>query len=446
MISIAVLFIVSVTVASVLVYWHAVREVETEMRAAMSLGRRMVLNDINEEMARAGSDLQSMISDFEEDRHLRVSLVDDHGVTLTSSRPFAGRDAAPDWFYRLLASKPETMRVELPPSLKQHGAILLQTSSRNKIDDAWDDTTLVLKVLAIFCALVLGLVYWAVELALRPLQHMSAAFTRIGSRDYAARLAERGPRELADLCRGFNRMAGRLAEVEVQNRRLAEQLATVQEEERADLARDLHDEIGPLLFAMGVDLAATLQHDSVRSSHEVSARLDGIRAAVGEVQRHVKAILRRLRPPALVDLGLVHAVDNLVAFWQARYPQVRFDIDLQSDGLDVRMEAPIYRVIQESVSNAVRHGRPTRIGISVKMRDASALEVRISDDGDGLQRTGQAAGLGLLGMQERVQLLGGTLRIGTGSGGRGVTVLARMPVHVVADAPAGGMPHPVLAT
>jgi two-component system sensor histidine kinase UhpB len=321
------------------------------------------------------------------------------------------------------------VREDLPVSSNAYSAIVLEADPHNEIGEAWSDVVRSLAVLATFCSLVLLLVYWTIGRALRPLPDLFAAFSRIGDGDYAAQIIERGPLELARICGGFNQMAKRLNEMEVRNRHLAEQLAIVQDEERSDLARDLHDEIGPLLFAVSVDLASIRQQNKSPSNPTIVPRLDAIRDAVGQMQRHVKSILGRLRPPTLLDLGPAHAVDNLIVFWKARYPAVVFDVDMPPDSFGPAIDEQIYRIIQESLNNALRHGRAQHIAIAVRLDADRVIAVNVSDDGVGFQ-VASSAGFGLLGMQERVQSLGGTLSAGNRHDRSGVIVSARLPYSV----------------
>jgi two-component system, NarL family, sensor histidine kinase UhpB len=425
---IALVLIASLMLGSVAVYWHAVRKVDTEMRAALTVGKHTVHNVVDEDGSTDPQRrLRTLVADFDDDRHLRASWVDRDGAVVAASHPAVASDRAPEWFYRGLVGSPGRARVDLPAPLTRYGAVLLETDSHNEIDEVWSDTLLSLAILAAFCGCVLGVVFFTLEYALRPLGEMSAAFVRIGSGDYSARVAESGPQELKRLCGGFNQMAGRLADIDLENRRLEDQLAAVQEEERAELARDLHDEVGPLLFAVSADIAVIQSHEAVRSCAETVGRLEAVREAVGLMQRHVRAILGRLRPPILLDLGLVPAIDAMVAFWRKRYPAVRFDVRIPSEGFGARLDQPIYRMVQEGVSNALRHSRPTRIEIAAGRQNDGTMTVEVSDDGGGMPDPARALGFGLTGMRERVRSLGGTLTVGNRSSGQGVILLAQFP-------------------
>jgi two-component system sensor histidine kinase UhpB len=419
--------IISLAVGSVLAYSYARGKVRTEMRAAIAVGGRMARNAIDDVGLAADLDrqLRRLVADFDGDRHLRASWIDDSGAVVASSKPGRASDPAPEWLNRLLSGRASVVRLALPPGVGDRGSIQIEADPRNEIAEAWDELGLTLTILGIFCALVLGLTSIALGYALRPLKQLSAAFARVGQGDYGQRVAKRGPVELARLCQGFNQMLDRLSSIEAQNRRLQEQLAAVQEEERADLARDLHDEIGPLLFAVSVDATMIKRLADKSEQGDIAARSDAVREATEQMQRHIRAMLGRLRPGVLLDVGLRQAVDNLVTFWRAREPGIAFTVKLPADPIGRSIEETAYRVIREGLSNAIRHGRPNRVEIDVTQEDGDIV-VRVRDDGRGLEANCHRPGHGLAGMDERIRALGGTLAVRDGTRG-GVTVTARLP-------------------
>ena len=408
-------------------YWHAVRKIETEMEAAIAVGGRIAHNAVDdaEEAVDPPRRLELLVADFHGDRHLQASLLVG-GKVIQASHLAVPQNPAPDWFFRLFASPPKVLHVELPPVFDGHGTVTLVTDARNEVGEVWGDVGLTLAVLTIFCTLVLAFFYWTLGSVIRPLEYLTRSFASVGNGDYRQRVAEKGPLELLRLCQGFNRMVQRLAGAESQNQRLQKQLMTVQDEERADLARDLHDEVGPLLFAVDVDAVAIETHmDEERYGH-VTERVAIIREAVAQMQKHVRGILGRLRPAVLLDVGLAHAIDNLVAFWRAHNRSLNFSVSVPEQGFGELLDAAVYRIVQESVSNAVRHGTPRTIDIDVATT-GDEIVVNVKDDGGGLKPNGKEGCFGILGMRERVQSLGGTLDVADRSDCRGVMVSAHLP-------------------
>ena len=228
-------------------------------------------------------------------------------------------------------------------------------------------------------------------------------------------------------------MAERLDAAHARNQRLNDQLLTLQEEERTELARDLHDEVGPFLFAVNLDAAAIEQAAAAGRIAEVPERTRAIREAVGHMQRHVRAMLHRLRPANPVEAGLTPALGALITFWRARQPQIDFTLRVLMDesGLSDPVMAAIYRLVQEGLNNAVRHGSAHRIEVVIEAGEVGEVNVRVVDDGTGLvASSGKSGGLGFTGMRERVEGLGGTLQVGAGHDGAGLVVAASLPCAV----------------
>lgn len=425
----ALVLLASLICGGVLIYWHAVSKVAEEMTAALNVGERTLRNGVAdmERLTSPPQDLATLVKSLDGDRHLRATLIAPHGAVLARSTPLRSSEPAPEWFYRLLAHNPTASRITVPMSSGRLGTLLLETDSRNEIAEAWSDAILTFAILALFCGSSVLLVYWIVGRALKPLGTVVSALQRVGQGDYTPQPLAAGPRELTQVSNGFNQMVTRLAQMSQRKDQLEEQLVEVQEEERAELARDLHDEIGPLLFAVNVDVAALQEHEAIRADPGLRARVTATGDAVLRMQQHVRSILGRLRTPTVADLGLRHSVERLIAFWSSRYPAVSFHMDILEEGLGTELGSRIYRIVQESISNSLRHGHPTRIELTVRWDSSSSLLVEIRDDGVGLQTDGSQGGLGLMGMRERVTSLGGDLAVSAGPDGRGVTVRAWLP-------------------
>jgi len=437
LVSVFATLLLSLIAGGAFTYWHAVAKIETEMNAAIAVGSRIARNAVDdwEEATDPARRLALLVADFEGDRHLRATLTGPGGHEVLSSQVARAETPAPAWLVSLLAAPPKKVAVDLPEIFDRFGTVALQTDPRNEVAEVWSDVWLTLSVLTIFCTLVLAFIYWTLSITMRPLHSLTAAFVRVGDGDYQERLGERGPLELVQLSQSFNHMVERLARAEAQNKRLQQQLTSVQDEERADLARDLHDEIGPLLFAADVDAVAIDQLAKSGEYDDIPQRVGIIREAIGRMQRHVRDILGRLRSANLLDVGLAHAIDNLVAFWRSHRPKLVFHVDVPEDSFGELLDGTIYRVVQESISNAVRHGSPTVIGIKVGSNDDGTIDIEVTDDGCGLKTTG-VRGLGIVGMRERVTTLGGTLDVADRRDGSGVVVSARLPARgVIAGAP-----------
>lgn len=431
-VSIGLVLLVSLAGGSILVGWHAANSVRTELRAALDVGAKTIRNGIGESGRaddRAGA-LAHLVATFNGNRHVRATLLDAGDRPIASSTLFVPAQPVPAWFRDLIGDDSGTVRIAVSPA-GDGAAIVLRTDPINEIGEVWGESRDAVLVLAGFAALSALLTSIVVGRALRPLESLANAFGQVGDGDYHGKVPEHGPPELTRLASGFNAMTRRLATVAAQNRRLNERLLTSQAEERADLARDLHDEIGPLLFAVDMT-AATIERlaDSGRGT-DIPAHVRSIHDAVGRMQRHVRMLLGRLRP-VHAD-GLAVTIDRLAEFWRARCPKIAFDIavSVEEDRLGDDLRETIYRVVQEAMSNAIRHGKPTRVEIAVAADDDGGIRIDVMDDGIGMAMDGAAGRdpnqLGLIGMRERVMAMAGSLSIQPGRDGTGLVLAARLP-------------------
>ena len=343
----------------------------------------------------------------------------------------------PAWFIALLAPAIAPVRFEVGAG----DTITVETDPRSEVGEVWTQFRDALVAVGLSCGLSIVLVSLVVGRALRPLNRLSAALAAVGAGEYAVRVERAGPPEVVRLAQGFNAMVERLDAAQARNLRLNEQLLTLQEEERTDLARDLHDEIGPFLFAVNLD-AASIERAAISARLPgVSERAHAIREAVEHMQSHVRAMLHRLRPASPVEAGLTPALDKLIAFWRARQPK----IDFHSISRSMRPASTI-RPWRRSIASCRKGSIMLSVTVpragsrSLCAPETSEVIVRVADNGTGLAASNMPSGLGLTGMRERVEALGGTLTVGVDRDGKGLVVTARLPCAVAKgprEAPAG---------
>jgi glucose-6-phosphate-specific signal transduction histidine kinase len=224
-------------------------------------------------------------------------------------------------------------------------------------------------------------------------------------------------------------LAGALSE----NRRLAQQYVLVQESERRALARDLHDELGQYLNAIKIDAIAL--RERLKADPVARATAAQMLGNIDLVQGTVIGLIRQLRPAGLDEFGLAGALEQCVAEWRRRLPHTEVDLSLDADlgDLDEIHRLTVYRLVQEALTNVARHSQASRVEITVGRQASSpptvrSIVARIADNGRGLKSGDPPAGLGLIGMRERVEALGGTLELSCPPQA-GFVVLARIPAE-----------------
>ena len=220
------------------------------------------------------------------------------------------------------------------------------------------------------------------------------------------------------------------------HKRLAQQHVEFQESERKALARELHDELGQYLNAIKTD-AVSIQTKGSTDPAALKRASAAIVSHCDHLQDVVRSLIGQLRPVGLDVLGLRAALEHFLERAQQRTPERRMAVRLRGDldDLDENTSLTIYRVVQEGLTNVSRHSGAQQVEIEVERGSCTRLDedsdlvlVRVSDNGRGTDPETNTPGLGLVGMRERVEMLGGELRVIT-SPGMGFSVLARVPLR-----------------
>jgi signal transduction histidine kinase len=214
--------------------------------------------------------------------------------------------------------------------------------------------------------------------------------------------------------------------------RLSRRLLDVQETERRAIARELHDEIGQALTAIKIDLQSVQSSVTGPAVDQLAESIE----VVDQALQQVRDLSLDLRPSLLDDLGLPAALRWYVDRQAQRAGlEAHLNVDTVRERLDPNSETVCFRVVQEAVTNAIRHAHAQRIYVELAQREAQLL-LTIQDDGRGFEVTSARAramagtSLGLLGMEERVWLSGGEIEIESAPG-KGATVRARLPFRPV---------------
>jgi len=215
-------------------------------------------------------------------------------------------------------------------------------------------------------------------------------------------------------------------------RKLTERLQEFREEERTEIAREIHDEFAQLLTGMAIDLSWVKKRLSMNSDlepcAEIISRLDNVSELVDESFESVKKICSKLRPKILDDMGLEAAIR-----WQIDTVTSQSDIDFEfSSNIhapvpDSAVATSLFRIFQECITNVMRHSRATWVRVNLRKRKEHIV-LRVRDNGIGITNTSACGteSLGLVGIRERAQSLSGEVRI-KGAPGRGTVVLVRIP-------------------
>ena len=216
-----------------------------------------------------------------------------------------------------------------------------------------------------------------------------------------------------------------------ENRQLTQLIQRHIEDERRSLARELHDELGQYVTAVKT-FAVGITNKTREAMPDVAANAQTIVAAANHIYDGMHNIIRQLRPGSLDNLGLSETLRDAVSSWQNQHPEVKFKLNLSAnlDALGETLNINLYRLVQESVTNALRHAQASKIDISLKQDRKGTLVLKIQDNGVGMNicNVDQTKHFGLLGMRERAQALHGSFNVDAEIG-KGSTITITIPTR-----------------
>lgn len=349
----------------------------------------------------------------------------------------------PVWFVRLThPQQPIRHEIRIP---SDPGQIIIEADPADEIREVWEDVRQLLVLGAAVFFLVGAMLHFTLWYGLRPLDDLRVAFGRLEQGNFGVRLNEKEVMEIARINQKFNQLAKVLEQSKADNRLLTTKLINMQEEERCQIARELHDEMAPLLFNVQVHTSSVTQVLG-DTQKEISVRLQSINDTASKLQERVRLMLRQLRPIELDGLSLEDALKDLIDSWRSKGLSIECTLEGfdQVDALGESVKLTIYRIVQECLTNVARHANAQNVtayaGLLTKDQGSPGkakekithepiIHVCVEDDGQGI-REGTPLGLGLVGMRERVEALGGWLELSNihSKDNRGLRVEATIPL------------------
>jgi two-component system sensor histidine kinase UhpB len=421
---------------------EAAPRVKAEDQSVIRLAREFIetlvvgLNETPDPDAR----LDRIVQDLNRLRHVSIARQDDASAARSPTTDHASDDreaySPPAWFVALV--RPEKTAVNVPISIHgKSGSLVITSHPNDEMTEIWDGIVTQLQVGSAIAVALFLITMMVVSRALAPIQTLSQAMVKIESGSYDTRVKPDGPPELAAICTRLNHLAGALGDAVEDKRRLAERVVSLQDVERKEIARELHDEFGPYLFALRAHASALMRIADARVPDTDVLRKHGgaILEQVNALQQFNRRVLEKLRPVGLTELGLREALGALLRLWGQSHPGVVIETAISPSLGETGETADltIYRTVQEALTNVFRHAGATSVNVTIEPTEPlsgtkrgghGCALVRVCDNGSGLSPD-HRLGLGLTGMRERILALGGTLTVG--SSASGVTVEAVVP-------------------
>ena len=312
----------------------------------------------------------------------------------------------PHWFVDLLGLPEIGASFPVRIDGKQVGEILFAPDLAADIYEKWIGFLALVSSAVALMLLTGSIAYFTSGTVIDALRGLSEGLTRMRKGDYEHLIAASGPPEIRKGSEQANELARTLDRLSQDNRSLLRKIVSLQDDERRDIARDLHDELGPLLF--GIRANAVALQDGAPQDRKLGASVEAVLESVEALQLANRRILDRLRPLHIRELGLEKSVQTLLQYARSQAPalKVALRIDPRLGEVDGLLSQTVYRVIQEGVTNILRHANAGAMNVEARM-EGPHVAVEISDDGAGFSPE-QPFGRGLTGMHERVRALSGT--------------------------------------
>jgi len=407
--------------------WQARKSVSNEVDSSINLALQLIKIGIGANKTNQ-TDWMFRLSHLEQTRHLSIQLKTPVGEVVNISRP-SSRDelnkAPPDWFVNLVLE--DYPKVEYPIETSNNSVLILiiQANPMDEISEVWQESIAFFSSLIVLVFLTFLSVQFVFNKTIKSIHSIIEHLKGIETGDYQKKLANFSTREYDDIAKAINHMTDVLDKSEKQNRALTQHSLEIQEEERQRLSQELHDEFGQSLTAIKV-MAVTAAHKKSDTSK--------ITASMIEICDHlmmvVRSMMKQLHPLILTELGLKATLEDLLHHWEVRNVPTVFILhyDDAVDQIEQTIVIQIFRVIQESLTNIIRHAQASQVNINLQISsNPDRLVLSVTDNGLGCKLEQLTSGFGLLGMEERVKLLGGDFKIQS-QVNKGLKIKAQIPL------------------
>lgn len=401
-------------VGGAITLWQAKRAVQNEMQSSIHLAEQLITFNLSHSNLR--TEWLSQLNALKETRHLHIQLKDSTGKVLNmlSIPPAQILGTPPRWFVNLVASSPIKIERTLITNDGQALIVLIEANPLNEISEVWAESLAFFGLFFLFIALIFWVIHVVFNRVIKAIAVIVQGLERVELGDYQTRLPSFSSDEMNQIARATNQLIEKLNASQHENRALTQHNLAIQEDERQHLAQELHDELGQSLTAIKV-MAVTIAR--VENSQNVIIKQST--AATIQICDHlmsvVRSMMQQLHPLILTELGLKAALDDLISHWQTRHSRIfiTFHCDNDLEKLPETISIHIFRMVQECLTNIIRHANATKVLIDLMLDENDFLTLKISDNGQGCEMQTIKKGFGLLSMRERIRSLAGKFLIET---------------------------------
>jgi two-component system, NarL family, sensor histidine kinase UhpB len=409
--------------------WQARQSVEREVQASIQLALQLITLGVADAPVFRQLDDLSHLRALKQTRHLSIQLQKTDGQLIQftgDTQPNYPEDMPPAWFVHLVQEDYPKVEHQLKTQHDESLTLIIQAQPLDEIREVWQETVeffATILLLALLTFLAVNLVF---NKSLQSISVIVDALRGIESGQYQHKLPTFAVAEFDSIAKAVNHMTVELEKTRLENRDLTQHSLAIQEDERQRLSQELHDEFGQSLTAIKC-MAVTAVHQN--------AEVGKISTAITEICDHlmlvVRSMMQQLHPLVLTELGLKATLEDMVNHWAERNPELHLIINCgdELDYMDKAISIQVFRVIQECLTNVMRHAQARQVQIDLCMEDGPPvlLQLRIEDDGQGCDLSKISRGFGLLGIKERIKSLNGEISFRS-QPGCGMAIFAWVPV------------------
>lgn len=410
--------------------WQARNAVSDEVDSSINMAVQLVKLGFAKAPSAAmkESDWLYRLGALKATRHLKIQLKQPSGQLLDitqKNQQIGPQESPPRWFINLVVSEYPEAEYQITTFDGKDLSLIIQANPLDEITEVWQESIAFFVSICLLALLTFLAVHLVFNKTLKSISTIVDNLKLIETGQYRQKLPAFSTLEYDSIAKAINHMTDVLDATQQENRALTQHSLQIQEEERQRLSQELHDELGQSLTAIKV-MAVTAAHEKA-DIQKITATISGI---CDHLMSIVRSMMHQLHPLILTELGLKATLEDMVHHWSERNPRMVLNIECadMADRLDPKISIQIFRVIQECLTNILRHAEARHVDIALAAVDNAPglLRLRVSDDGVGCNMNRACSGFGLRGMQERIKSLGGELSIQS-QPGQGMTLTAEIP-------------------
>ena len=347
-------------------------------------------------------------------RHLRIQFFDTQDNLIDSSQPNLDKqNRAPKFIEMIMTSLLTTMPPKIIPidsRGKSLGYILIKPDPAYEINEIWQQVKSGLIVILIFFIFINLVIYFVFFHTLQPINELLDGFKKLENENYKVRINKTNISELNNIGQKFNNTVRKIKETNMRVHKLSQDLINIQEQEKKELARNLHDELGQSLTAIQAEAA------SIKNSKKAKSQLIAVENIISlskSMMSSTRELIKKLSLGILDEVGIKIALDDLVTNWLKRNPNIKMKYEFDQvtlEKLPKDNHQHLYRIVQEALTNISKHATPLKVSIVIKSLLSGKVKIEIINDGV-KKKNKESIGMGLSGIRERVAQMHGQIKI-----------------------------------